>query len=77
MLARRVLPEPMVIPDQHAIASRFSCARRVQAEPRVMCVRRKSNPRCDPGIYFSVWYGCATLCVGLDVQSRVVLLPGL
>ena len=22
-------------------------------------------------------YGCAALCVGLDVKSRVVLLPGL
>ena len=26
---------------------------------------------------FAVWYGFAALCVGLDMQSRVVLLPGL
>ena len=47
------------------------------AEPKVVCLRRKSNPRCDLGIYFAVCYGCVAVCVGLDAQSRVVLLPGL
>ena len=45
--------------------------------PRVVCDRHEFNSTCDPGIYFAVWYGCAALCVGLDVQSRVMLLPGL
>ena len=32
--------------------------------------------RTDLGILFAMCYGSAALCVGLDVQSRVVLLPG-
>ena len=75
VLALRVLAEPMVVPDQRTVASGFMFARRVLAESRVVCVRRKSNPRCDPGKYFSVWYGRAVPWVDLDVQSRVVSLP--
>ena len=26
---------------------------------------------------FAMWYGWAALCMGLDVPSRIVLLPGL
>ena len=76
-LILRVLAEPTVVPVPRAIASGYICSRCVLAEPKIVCVRRKSNPRCDPGIYFAVWYGCAALFVGLDVQSRVVLLPEL
>ena len=42
-----------------------------------MCIRRKSNPRCDPAVYFAIWYAYATLFVALYVQFRFVLLPGL
>ena len=53
------------------------CARRVLSEPRVVYVRRKSNLTWDLGIHFTRWYGCAALYVGIYVQSRIVLLPGL
>ena len=76
-LVLRELAEPMVLPDRRAIASCYICAQRVLAEPKVVCVRRKSNPRWDLGILFAMWYGWAALYVDLDIQSRVVLLPGL
>ena len=71
----RALAEPMVVPVRLAIASGCMCARRVLAEPKLVCFRRKLKTRCDPGINFAVWYSCAAMCVGLDVQSRVVQLP--
>ena len=46
---------PIVVPTRREIASGCICARRVVAEPRVVCVRHKSNPRCDPGIDVVVW----------------------
>ena len=51
-LVLRVLAETTVVPVRRAIASGYICARCVQAEPKVVCIRRKSNPRCDLGTYF-------------------------
>ena len=76
VLALRVLVEPMVVPGRRAIASCCVYARRVLTQPRVVSIRCKSILRCDPGIYFAVWYSCVDLYVSLYVQSRVVLLPG-
>ena len=77
VLALRVLAEHVVVPARRAIASDYTCSRRVLAEPKIVCVRRKSNPRCNLGMNFAVCYGCEALCVGLSVQSRVALLLGL
>ena len=76
MLARRVLAESTVVPVRRAIASGYICAQRVLAEPKVVC--DVIRLRDVISVYtFAVCYGCVALCVGLDVQSRVVPLPGL
>ena len=73
-LALRALAEPMVVPSRRAIASRFMCARCVLADIRVVCARRKSNPRCDPCICF---YCVVRLCCfvrGLAVLWEVYFI---
>ena len=67
VLVLRVLYEPMVVLYGRAIVFGYVSARRVLGEPRILCVRRKSNPRCNPSTYFALWYGCAVLHVDLDV----------
>ena len=53
-LVVRLLGEPTVEPIRRVITSGCMRARRVLAGPRVVCVRRKSIPRCDRGIHFAV-----------------------
>ena len=47
VLALRVLAQHMIVPGRRAIP--YGCARagRVLAEPKVGCIRRMSNSRCD------------------------------
>ena len=44
VLDLHILAEPMVVHARRAIASNCTSARRVLAEPKVVCARRKSNP---------------------------------
>lgn len=46
------------------------------ANPNDVCVQRKSDSRCDPGVFFAVWYGFAAHCVGLRVQSLGCAVTG-
>ena len=73
----RVRTEPTVVPVRCAITSGFIFAQRVLGEPKVVCVRRKSNPRCGLGIHFRCVLSLCCPVGELDVQSRVVFLPGL
>ena len=49
-----VLANPAVLPVQRSIASGYIFARRVLAEPRVVCVRLKPNPLCCPAVRGSI-----------------------
>lgn len=62
VLALYVLAEPMIVPARCAIASGCTCARRVLAEPMVICAPRMSNPRCDP-------LPCAWACHDMDDRA--------
>ena len=54
-----------LVPDRPAIASGSTCARRVLAEPKAVCAKRKSNPKYDLRIYF-----CRVLPLCCPVRGR-------
>ena len=89
VLALRILAEPMVVHARRVIASVYACTRRVLAEPKVVCVRGKLNPRCDLGMYFCrvlrlccfvrgpvvQWDVCLILCFHVVRARRVLAEP--
>ena len=70
-LVARALADPKVVPVRCVIASGYIF---VLAEPKVVCVRPKSNPRYGLGIYFRcvVRLGCPVRGPGCAVPGHVL-----